>query len=64
MLMSWENVIIGYKLKDFSKEDIIPVDALFISAGTSSTRICGTTYSNVYYTYQIPIYKKKNVKKK
>lgn len=66
--MGWENVIIGYAIVRFSRDEIIPVDAIFVRTFQSQTGVAGPV-SNPYpvfktiYEYQIPVYKKKNIKK-
>lgn len=66
--MSWENVIVGYKIQDFKKEDIIPEKAVFIRSVDRFVRMIGWIsnpypYYETIYQYQVPIYKKKNIKR-
>jgi hypothetical protein len=62
--MAWENVIVGYKLKKFTGKDIIPPDAKFVEREKGSTYICGSYYPYEYFIYQVPVYQKKNIKRK
>ena len=61
--MNWENKIIGYKIQEYDKESIIPVDAVFLKKETKS--VCFSMMRHYYdvYIYQIPIYKKTRTKK-
>lgn len=59
---------IGYKIVSFSKEDIIPIDAIFIQSRKVFYRYAGwaSNLKPVYETifdYQVPIYKKVRTKK-
>lgn len=65
--MGWQNIIVGYEIKGFSKEDIIPVDAKFLYTKERFVRMVGRAVApHPYYEtvlfYQVPIYKKKNIK--
>lgn len=65
--MGWENVIVGYEIRDFQKGDIIPADAVFIKTRDVYAGHVGwisnlrASYRTVY-EYQVPIYKKRNIK--
>lgn len=67
--MAWQNVLIGYKVVDLDKDAIIPIGSTYIST-LYEKRLIGwvsklhTVEFVVGYRYQIPIYKKKNVKTK
>lgn len=66
--MAWENVIIGYKIQDFKKDDVIPTDAIFIRSFEHFIRMVGWVshphpHYETIYQYQVPIYKKKNEKR-
>lgn len=67
--MAWENVIVGYEIKVFEKGETIPSGAKFIRHYDVFIRMAGWV-SNPYpyyeprYEYQVPIYKKKNIKRK
>lgn len=65
--MAWENVIIGYKITRFLRDEIIPLDAIFIRTFEHQTGVAGPTYNlhpvyETIYEYHIPVYKKKNIK--
>jgi hypothetical protein len=66
--MAWKNVIVGYKIITLKQEDAIPADAQFLTTSKEAGGVHGYV-SNPrvwYYTlyhYQVPVYKKKNIKK-
>lgn len=65
--MAWETVIIGYSLKDFTSSDIIPIGAIYVKSRQRAS-IWSADTGHVYkyetiYTYQVPVYKKKNIKR-
>jgi hypothetical protein len=62
--MAWENVITGYQLKRFEGKDIIPVDAKFVTVQRGSVSLGGFAHPYIHYVYQVPIYEKKNIKRK
>ena len=61
--MAWENKIIGYKIQEFEKENIIPVDAIFLNKETKSVYFSMMRHYFDVYIYQTPIYKKIRTKK-
>lgn len=67
--MAWEKEIIGYKIVKFSKQDVIPIGAIYIRTYEEFVRMYGWAsnpkpYYQPLYEYQVPIYKKKNIKRK
>lgn len=67
--MAWENVIIGYRVIEFELSDIIPLDARFLYQRQEFVRMYGFVsnpkplYKTILF-YEVPVYKKKNVKRK
>ena len=61
--MAWENKIVGYKIHEYDKESIIPVDAVFLKKETKSVYFSMMRHYYDVYIYQIPIYKKIRTKK-
>lgn len=62
--MAWENVIIGYRIEEFDTHEIIPKDAIFLCHTVKSGTWGHSPYTKLILIYQIPIYKKKNIKRK
>lgn len=67
--MAWENKIVGYEIKHFKKDEPIPADAKFLTTSEVFVRMYGMAsnpkarYETIYH-YQVPVYKKVNVKRK
>lgn len=62
--MAWENVIVGWKHVVFNPDQIVPVDAQFVHFKEISINEYGIKDTQYYFIYRIPIYKKKNVRRK
>lgn len=61
--MGWENKIVGYKIKKFDSDDIIPVDAIFMMRESGKHYLCGSYYHYEYFLFRVPLYKKIRTKK-
>jgi hypothetical protein len=66
--MAWQNTVVGYKIVELTSNDVIPVGATFL---TTTQRYAGhfgwasnmrAHYETIYH-YQVPVYKKKNIKR-
>lgn len=67
--MAWENVITGYKIEKYKVKDNIPADAIYLYKEQQFVGMYGWAhnlqphYETVLF-YQIPVYKKVNIKRK
>ena len=59
--MAWEKVITGYKIKFFKEDSTIPTDAIFLD---SKVMTYFNQFATEYFRFLVPIYKKKNIKRK
>lgn len=66
--MAWENKIVGFEIKKFGNNDIIPADAKHLHSERVFDGMAGwisnlqPVYKMVHH-YQVPIYKKIRTKK-
>lgn len=65
--MAGKNVIVECRLQRFGEKDTIPADAKYVSSGKEFVRMVGWAsnpypYYENYFIYQVPIYKKRNMK--
>jgi len=52
--MAWEDKIIGYRIRNFDREDIIPVDAIYLETVRGSRANFLTNYNYEYFVFKIP----------
>lgn len=66
--MAWENVIVGYEIKVFESKSVIPIGSSFLRHERKpvwwTSNFGDVCHWIDNYYYQVPIYKKMNIKRK
>lgn len=65
--MAWENIVYGYKIMAFGRDGTVPIGSIFMCSERVTieqpSMVSRGYYETAYY-FQVPVYKKKNIKKK